>query len=113
MLSDVRRIDLPRLETDHQILTYTGLEYSDSGVQAIRALLTLQALAGHLDAPGGKLFKMRDRLRLKRDWASASISEAIAAYLTGANRPRAPRPTSCTRSTRRSCTWRPRTGTAR
>lgn len=32
---------------------YTGLEYSDSGVQAIRAVLTLFALAGHLDVPGG------------------------------------------------------------
>ncbi|MFQ5576286.1 MAG: molybdopterin-dependent oxidoreductase [Anaerolineae bacterium] len=48
------------------ILTYTGLEYSNSGVQAIRAVWTLQALAGHLDAPGGKLFKMRRRLQLKR-----------------------------------------------
>ncbi len=48
------------------ILTYTGLEYSDSGVQAIRALYTLQALAGHLDVPGGKLFKPHDRLRLNR-----------------------------------------------
>jgi len=43
------------------ILTYTGLEYSNSGVQAIRAVWILQALAGHLDVPGGKLFKMRDR----------------------------------------------------
>ncbi|MFC1481776.1 IscS subfamily cysteine desulfurase [Candidatus Neomarinimicrobiota bacterium] len=32
---------------------YTGLEYSNSGIQAIRALYTLFALAGHLDAPGG------------------------------------------------------------
>ena len=48
------------------ILTYTGLEYSDSGVQAIRAVLTLQALAGHLDVPGGKLFKMQDRFRTNR-----------------------------------------------
>lgn len=48
------------------ILTYTGLEYSDSGVQAIRAVLVLQALAGHLDRPGGKLFKSRDRLQLNR-----------------------------------------------
>lgn len=32
---------------------YTGLEYSSSGVQAIRAVLTLFALAGHLDVPGG------------------------------------------------------------
>jgi anaerobic selenocysteine-containing dehydrogenase len=48
------------------ILTYTGLEYSNSGVQAIRAVWTLQALAGYLDAPGGKLFKMRTRPRLNR-----------------------------------------------
>ncbi|MFB3855188.1 MAG: aminotransferase class V-fold PLP-dependent enzyme [Vicinamibacterales bacterium] len=32
---------------------YTGLEYSNSGIQAIRAVLTLFALAGHLDSPGG------------------------------------------------------------
>lgn len=32
---------------------YTGLEYSNSGIQAIRAVLTLFALAGHLDTPGG------------------------------------------------------------
>jgi cysteine desulfurase NifS len=32
---------------------YTGLEYSDSGIQAIRAVLTLFALAGQLDVPGG------------------------------------------------------------
>ena len=48
------------------ILTNTGLEYSNSGVQAIRAVLILQALAGHLDAPGGKIFRMRNRLQLTR-----------------------------------------------
>ncbi len=32
---------------------YTGLEYSDSGIQAIRAVLTLFALADQLDVPGG------------------------------------------------------------
>lgn len=48
------------------VLTYTGLEYSNSGVQAIRAVWTLQAIAGHLDVPGGKLFKMHDRLQLNR-----------------------------------------------
>ena len=32
---------------------YTGLEYSNSGVQAIRAVFTMFALAGHLDVPGG------------------------------------------------------------
>ena len=39
---------------------YTGLEYSNSGVQAIRAVLTLFALAGHLDAPGGIGLAMPD-----------------------------------------------------
>jgi anaerobic selenocysteine-containing dehydrogenase len=48
------------------ILTYTGLEYANSGVQTVRAVLCLQALAGHLDAPGGKLFRMRSRLQLRR-----------------------------------------------
>jgi cysteine desulfurase NifS len=38
---------------------YTGLEYSDSGVQAIRAVFTLWALAGQLDTPGGLLFSMK------------------------------------------------------
>lgn len=38
---------------------YTGLEYSDSGVQAIRAVLILWALAGQLDVPGGLLFRMK------------------------------------------------------
>ncbi|HEY53741.1 MAG TPA: molybdopterin-dependent oxidoreductase [Caldilineae bacterium] len=48
------------------IMTYTGLEYSNSGVQAIRAVFTLQALAGHLDVPGGKLFLMPDRPQTNR-----------------------------------------------
>ncbi len=48
------------------ILMYTGLEYSNSGVQAIRAVWVLQALAGHLDVPGGKQFRMNDRLILDR-----------------------------------------------
>jgi anaerobic selenocysteine-containing dehydrogenase len=34
-------------------LMYTGLEYSNSGIQAIRAVLTVFAMAGHLDVPGG------------------------------------------------------------
>jgi anaerobic selenocysteine-containing dehydrogenase len=49
------------------ILMYTGLEYSDSGVQAIRAALVLQAIAGHLDVPGGKLIRSPDRPRLNRN----------------------------------------------
>ena len=39
---------------------YTGLEYSDSGVQAIRAVLTAWALAGQLDVPGGLVLAMRE-----------------------------------------------------
>jgi cysteine desulfurase NifS len=38
---------------------YTGLEYSNSGIQAIRAVLTFFALAGHLDVPGGIGLAMR------------------------------------------------------
>jgi anaerobic selenocysteine-containing dehydrogenase len=34
---------------------YTGLEYTNSGVQNIRAVYLLWALAGHLDVPGGLL----------------------------------------------------------
>lgn len=49
------------------ILTYTGLEYSNTGLQAIRAVWSLQALAGHLDVRGGKLFKMPSRLMLNRN----------------------------------------------
>ncbi len=52
------------------VLMYTGLEYSNSGVQAIRAVLTLQALAGHLDTPGGKVFKEPARPRLNRNVTS-------------------------------------------
>jgi cysteine desulfurase NifS len=39
---------------------YTGLEYSNSGIQAIRAVHTLFALAGHLDTPGGMGLAMND-----------------------------------------------------
>jgi cysteine desulfurase NifS len=39
---------------------YSGLEYSDSGVQAIRATQILWALAGQLDVPGGRCFTMKE-----------------------------------------------------
>jgi anaerobic selenocysteine-containing dehydrogenase len=55
------------------ILMYTGLEYSNAGVQAIRAALVLQAVTGHLDAPGGKLFRSRDRVRLGRNPTPAPV----------------------------------------
>ncbi|MCP4294205.1 MAG: molybdopterin-dependent oxidoreductase [Proteobacteria bacterium] len=45
---------------------YTGLEYTNSGTQSIRAVLCIQALGGHLDVPGGKVFKMPDRIQHNR-----------------------------------------------
>lgn len=39
-------------------LMYTGMEYSNTGVQGIRAALVLWALAGQLDVPGGRCFLM-------------------------------------------------------
>jgi len=38
-------------------LTCSGLEYSNSGVQCSRALLTLWSLTGHLDVEGGQRFR--------------------------------------------------------
>ncbi|MCR4331068.1 MAG: molybdopterin-dependent oxidoreductase, partial [Patescibacteria group bacterium] len=40
-------------------IMYSGLEYSDSGVQAIRATMVFWALAGQLDVPGGRCFTMK------------------------------------------------------
>ncbi len=41
-------------------IMYSGLEYSNGGVQAIRATLVLWALAGQLDVPGGRCFTMKE-----------------------------------------------------
>ncbi len=38
---------------------YSGLEYNGNGVQTVRAVYILLALAGQLDVPGGQCFKMR------------------------------------------------------
>ncbi|MDY6835080.1 MAG: IscS subfamily cysteine desulfurase [Chloroflexota bacterium] len=47
---------------------YSGLEYSDGAVQAIRATMVLWALAGQLDIPGGRCFNMRqNRFPLNRE----------------------------------------------
>jgi len=49
-------------------IMYSGLEYSNSGVQAIRATMTLWALAGQLDVPGGRCFTMRqNQFPINRD----------------------------------------------
>jgi anaerobic selenocysteine-containing dehydrogenase len=38
---------------------YTGLEYSNCGVQSIRAVLTLWAITGNLDVPGGLVIRAK------------------------------------------------------
>ncbi len=49
-------------------IMYSGLEYSDSGVQAIRATMILWALAGQMDVPGGRCFTMNEnRFPINRD----------------------------------------------
>jgi len=58
---------------------YTGLEYSDSGVQAIRATLALWALAGQLDVPGGRCFAMpQNNFPINRDYLVANPAPAKA-----------------------------------
>lgn len=57
--------DLSRSKTT--LLLHTGLEYTNSGVQNIRAVLTLWGLSGNFDRPGGLVFWMPQRLPLKRN----------------------------------------------
>jgi anaerobic selenocysteine-containing dehydrogenase len=55
--------DLARRIADAQgasYVMYTGLEYTRSGVQNIRAVMVLWALAGQLDVEGGRCFLRRD-----------------------------------------------------
>lgn len=40
---------------------YTGLEYTDSGVQNLRAVYILYALTGNLDVPGGIVFRSKGK----------------------------------------------------
>ena len=47
---------------------YTGLEYTRSGVQNIRAVMVLWALAGQLDVEGGRCFVRREnQIHLSKD----------------------------------------------
>lgn len=57
--------DLARPRTT--LLLHTGLEYTNSGVQNIRAILILWALAGNLDRPGGLIFRMPQPAPIKRN----------------------------------------------
>jgi cysteine desulfurase NifS len=60
---------------------YTGLEYSDSGIQAIRAVQILFALAGQLDVPGGiGLAMLKSHFPINRscNQANPDINNAVA-----------------------------------
>lgn len=48
------------------LVMYTGLEYTNSGVQNIRAVLSLWAITGNLDVPGGLAFRPRSPHRFPR-----------------------------------------------
>lgn len=48
------------------LVMYTGLEYTNSGVQNIRATLCLWAISGNLDVPGGLLFRPRSPAKFNR-----------------------------------------------
>jgi len=45
---------------------YTGLEYTSSGVQNLRSVLSLWAITGNLDVPGGLVFRPRSPARFPR-----------------------------------------------
>jgi anaerobic selenocysteine-containing dehydrogenase len=45
---------------------YTGLEYSNCGVQSIRAALCLWAITGNMDVPGGLIFRPRSPVKFPR-----------------------------------------------
>jgi cysteine desulfurase NifS len=56
----MRSLAISMAETDGVApVMYSGLEYNGNGVQTIRAVMTLWALAGQLDVPGGQCFKMK------------------------------------------------------
>ncbi|MFC1665577.1 IscS subfamily cysteine desulfurase [Pseudomonadota bacterium] len=60
---------------------YTGLEYSNSGIQAIRAVHILFALAGHLDIPGGIGLSMLDQhfpINRKSNQPNPNLDRAVA-----------------------------------
>jgi anaerobic selenocysteine-containing dehydrogenase len=49
------------------LLLHTGLEYTNSGVENIRAVLILWALTGNLDRPGGLVFRMPQPSPIRRN----------------------------------------------
>lgn len=62
-------------QTRATLLTYTGLEYSNCGVQTIRGVYALWALLGKLDRPGGLLLRPKNR---KKNLINANNAGAYA-----------------------------------
>jgi len=48
------------------LVMYTGLEYTNSGVQNIRSVLSLWGITGNIDVPGGLVFRPRSQVRFPR-----------------------------------------------
>lgn len=70
-VSRITGVDVERIEELAQRIVdaegatyvmYTGLEYTKSGVQNIRAVMVLWALAGQLDVEGGRCFLRRENV---------------------------------------------------
>jgi len=59
------------------LLLHTGLEYTNSGVQNIRALLILWALSGNLDQPGGLVFRMPQPSPIRRNRIEPSKGKSV------------------------------------
>lgn len=62
------------------LVMYTGLEYSNSGVQTIRAVYTIWALLGKIDIPGGILLNSPSKLnRVKEIYCEKPDKKPIGA----------------------------------
>jgi len=63
-------------------LMYTGLEFSNSGVQTARAVFTLFALADQLDVPGGiGLTMLKKRLPIWISWSASTASLRLTLHM--------------------------------
>ena len=63
---DVKRLAREIATTKHVALrTYTGLEYSNCGVQSIRAVYILWAITGNIDVPGGLVINPVPKLTME------------------------------------------------
>lgn len=78
---DINRLARQLAAKEKTTLTmYTGLEYSNSGVQTIRAIYTIWALLGKLDKPGCLLLDSKVNMeRIKEIICAKSAEEPVGA----------------------------------